>query len=81
MINLEVRLANDIKEEYKRNAPFEQFQLSYFMYKRCINQLFVLDEHTDPALERQMDTLYYSRMKQEWRNNYGKEINKDSEDK
>ena len=65
MNSLEHRLAFDVEEEYKRNVPFEQFQQSYFMYKRCINHLFVLDEYTDLVLERKMDTLYMTRLSQE----------------
>ena len=61
MDSLEVRLAKDIKEEYYRNAPFQQFQESYFMYKRCVNHMFTLNEHTDVVLERQMDTLYQTK--------------------
>jgi len=65
MISLEQRLARDIEEEYKRNVPFSQFQTSYFMYKRCVNTMFTLGEYTDVVLERKMDTLYLTKMKEE----------------
>ena len=67
MNDLEHRLVIDIEHEYKANAPFEQFQQSYFMYKRCVNTLFTLNKYYDVVLERKMDTLYQRKLLEQYK--------------